>query len=292
MSQERIFEAKKVKLNYLEYGSPSGEPLMMLHGGAWCWQEYLSLIPSLGERWHVYALDLRGNGCSGWVPKQYRLKDFVEDNAEFLNQLDAPAVLVGHSIGAVVALMLAAEFPDKVKALILEDPVLTLDNYRKVIDESRTRFALWLDLKKRATSELDLGLRLSASYKDIAATSAWLSFFARCLRQLDPTFFDTLLNHFESFIEGYDYHVIFRNITCPALILRGELSLGAVMTDDEIRWLRTNCANVKCALIDGVGHLLHLEDHGQAPVLREMMTFLDQIYSEPETSGVWNLVAS
>ena len=67
MSQEKFFDTGKVKINYLDYGSSSVEPLIMLHGGAWCWQEYLSLIPSLSERWHTYALDLRGNGRSGWV---------------------------------------------------------------------------------------------------------------------------------------------------------------------------------------------------------------------------------
>ena len=73
MPQEKIFDTGKVRINYLDYGSPSAEPLIMLHGGAWRWQEYLSLIPSLSQRWHVYAMDLRGNGKSGWVPERYRL---------------------------------------------------------------------------------------------------------------------------------------------------------------------------------------------------------------------------
>jgi pimeloyl-ACP methyl ester carboxylesterase len=33
-----------VDLNYVEHGPPSAAPLVMLHGGAWRWQEYLSLI--------------------------------------------------------------------------------------------------------------------------------------------------------------------------------------------------------------------------------------------------------
>ena len=65
MAQEKFFDTGKVKINYVDYGSASGEPLVMLHGGAWCWQEYLSLIPSLFQRWYVYAMDLRGNGRSG-----------------------------------------------------------------------------------------------------------------------------------------------------------------------------------------------------------------------------------
>jgi pimeloyl-ACP methyl ester carboxylesterase len=65
-------------------------------------------------------------------------------------------------------------------------------------------------------------------------------------------------------------------IGCPVLFLRGETRLGAVMTDEEISWLQKNFSNVKCALLDGVGHLLHLEDHGQTPVRTEMLAFLDK----------------
>jgi pimeloyl-ACP methyl ester carboxylesterase len=250
----------------------------MLHGGAWRWQEYLSLIPSLARRWHTYALDLRGNGRSGWVPDTYRLQDFAQDNAEFVKQLNAPAVLVGHSIGGVIALMVAALCPHKVKALIIEDLTLTLENYRKIIDSSRDMFGLWLSLKKTARSEQHLSLALADAYKDYpGVTSTWILFFAGCLWQLDPTYFNAMLHDFDGFTEGYDYQNILAKIDCPVLFLRGETRLGAVMTDDEIAWLQLNFANAHCAQIDGVGHLLHLQDEGQTPVLNAMETFLDRV---------------
>lgn len=278
MLWEKSFDARVVKLNYLDYGSSSAPPLVMLHGGAWRWQEYLSLIPTLGQRWHIHAIDLRGNGGSGWVPGRYRLKDFAEDNAEFVRRLDAPAVLVGHSVGGVIALMVATRCPHKTRALVIEDAPPSLDNYRRIIDSSRDMFALWLDLKKTAQSEQDLSLRLADAYKNYPSiTSAWLMFFAGCLWRLDPTFFDALLHDSESFTEGYDCQDILGKIDCPVLFLRGERRLGAVMTDDEISWLQRNFSNVKCISIAGVGHLLHLEDHGQTPVLTEIVAFLDSI---------------
>jgi pimeloyl-ACP methyl ester carboxylesterase len=278
MPEEKIFDANAIELNYLDAGVPSAEPLVMLHGGAWCWQEYLSLIPSLAKRWHTYALDLRGNGRSAWVPETYRLQDFVEDNAQFLKQLDRPAILVGHSIGGVIALMLAGQCPDRVKALIIEDSPLTLDNYRRIVDSSRDMFALWLNLKKSVQSERELALALADAYKDYpGVTSTWILFFAGCLWQLDPTFFNALLHDFEGFAAGYDYKNVMEMINCPLLFLRGETKLGAVMTDEEIQWLQKNSSNVKCALIDGVGHLLHLDARGQTPVLTEILEFLDEI---------------
>jgi len=205
MPEEKIFNAKAANLNYLDWGPPSADPLVMLHGGAWSWQEYLSLIPSLAQKWHVYALDFRGNGRSGWVPDTYRLQDFVEDNAQFLGRLKAPTVLAGHSLGGVVALILAARFPDRLKALILEDPPITLENYRKIIESSRDMFGVWLELKKRAQSEHELGLLLAEEYTGYpGVTSSRLLFFARCLWQLDPTFFSTMLRDFEEFAADYD----------------------------------------------------------------------------------------
>lgn len=277
-SREKTFDTGKVPINYLDYGSTTAEPLVMFHGGAWCWQEYLSLIPSLSPRWHVYALDLRGNGKSGWDPGHYRLEEFTEDAEAFIKHLNEPAVLVGHSIGGVVALMAAAQCPEKIKALVIEDAPLTLENYRRIIDSSRDMFNLWLQLKKSAHSETELSLSLAEKYKAYpGVTSTWILFFAKCLWQLDPAFFDDLLNDFPGFCKGYDFKKILAKLHCPILFIRGEPKRGAVMRDDEISWLRQNMANVKIADIKGVGHLLHLEDQGQTPVQTEITTFLSGV---------------
>jgi len=142
MQQESIFDAGKVKINYLDYDSSSDEPMIMLHGGAWCWQEYLTLIPSLSQKRHVYALDLRGNGRSGWTAEHYRLKDFTDDNVEFVRRLNAPTVLVGHSIGGVIGLMVAEQCPEKIKALIIEDSPVSLDNYGRIVKSGRDMFGV------------------------------------------------------------------------------------------------------------------------------------------------------
>jgi pimeloyl-ACP methyl ester carboxylesterase len=280
--EEKSFSGEAATLNYLDWGPPFAEPLVMLHGGAWSWQEYVSLIPSLAETRHVYALDFRGNGRSEWVPDAYRLQDFAQDNAEFLGQLEAPAVLVGHSLGAVVALMLAGRFPDRVKALILEDPAITLENYRKVIDSSGDMFRVWLGLKKRVQSEHELAVLLAKEYAGYpGATSTWLLYFARCLWQLDPTFFNAMLRDFDEFAVGCDGKQLLESLACPVLCLHGESRLGAVMTEGEISWLQKTCRNVKCVQIGGVGHLLHLESQAQKPVLTAMLNFLTELGAAP-----------
>jgi pimeloyl-ACP methyl ester carboxylesterase len=174
--------------------------------------------------------------------------------------------------------MVAARCPEKVKALIIEDSPLTLENYKRIVDSSRDMFCLWLELKESAQSEEELSLALADKYKNYPGiTSAWILFFAGCLWQLDPTFFNTLLYDFDGFTKGYDYKPLLAKINCSVLFIRGEAKLGAVMTDDEVSWLEKNCSNVSCVEINGVGHLLHLQDQGQTPVLTEMMTFLERM---------------
>lgn len=278
MPEDKFFDTGTVMLNYLDDGSASSEPLVMLHGGAWRWQEYLPLIPTLSQRWHIYAMDLRGNGRSGWVAERYRLEDFTEDTVAFIKQLGAPVVIVGHSLGGAIALMTAARFPERVKALIIEDTALTLENYKRIIESSRDMYGRWLDLKKSVQSEKELSLVLSEKYRDYpGVTSQWILFFAGCLWQLDPTYFNALLYDFDGFTKGYDYKQILSKIKCPILFIRGEVRFGAVMTEDEILWLKKNFSNVRYGQINGVGHLLHLEDQGKNLVLKEMMAFLERI---------------
>jgi pimeloyl-ACP methyl ester carboxylesterase len=274
---ESFFDTGKVKINVLTSGPELAKPLIMLHGGAWSWQEFLSLIPHIAQNWRVHALDLRGNGNSGWVPGHYCLEDFIDDTIKFVENLDSSIVMVGHSVGGVVALMTAARRPERIKALIIEDAPLSLENYSRLIDAGRDMFRLWLNLKKVAKSETELALSLAYNYKDFGVTSAWTTFFSRCLWSLDPSFFDSLLNDFERFTRGYNYRQILSRINCPILFITGDTTLGSVMTTDEMSYLNQNAENVKLAKVEGVGHLLHLEDRGQKPVLNEMMNFLADI---------------
>src|SRR5436309_1380347 len=95
---EQRFDAGPVVLNYAE-GPATGPPLVILHGGSVRWQYGSALIDALSARWHTYAPDFRGHGKSGWVPGRYRLRDYADDIAAFLQQVvGEPAILYGHSL--------------------------------------------------------------------------------------------------------------------------------------------------------------------------------------------------
>ena len=69
----------------------------------------------------VYAVSLRGHGASAW-PGSYSIASMADDVMGFLPRLgDGPVDLVGHSLGGLVACLVAAEHPELVRRLVLED---------------------------------------------------------------------------------------------------------------------------------------------------------------------------
>jgi len=91
----------------------SGPPVVLLHGvgleaGAWGKQ-----IPSLAAAYTVYAPDIPGHGESPMLPVTTpAIQDFGDALARFIERdTDPPVVLAGHSMGALLALDIAARHP-------------------------------------------------------------------------------------------------------------------------------------------------------------------------------------
>ncbi len=135
MMEEHIFDSGTVAINYAE-GPPNGLPLVLLHGGGASWHSLLTVIPDFIHTWHIYAPDFRGHGRSGRVPGAYRWVDYVQDTTAFLrHHFSEPAILWGQSFGATVAVGVAAQAPDTVRAIVLEDPWLDLQTSEDEIQQ-------------------------------------------------------------------------------------------------------------------------------------------------------------
>jgi len=99
-----------------------GEPLVLVHGlmgrGS-TWSRQIPWLTRLGE---VYTYDApwhRGRDIAG--PYPISTERFVEDLGEAVAELGRPAVLIGHSMGALHSWCLAAAQPDLVTAMVVED---------------------------------------------------------------------------------------------------------------------------------------------------------------------------
>jgi len=113
-----------LSLSYLRWGSEGDPDVLLLHGGsldATDWQEVAPALAATGRR--VTAPDLRGSGESDWDPEaRYGVEQALTDLDELTEALGVETFdLVGHSIGAVTACVLAARSPDRVRRCVMED---------------------------------------------------------------------------------------------------------------------------------------------------------------------------
>jgi pimeloyl-ACP methyl ester carboxylesterase len=108
-----------LELEVAQRGDASGLPVVMLHGITDSWRSFEGVLPHLPRQWQVVLPSQRGHGASDKPDGGYRSRDFAADVAELIEHLQLPpVVLVGHSMGAAVAMQLAAERPELVRALV------------------------------------------------------------------------------------------------------------------------------------------------------------------------------
>lgn len=109
-----------VRLHYAEEGPANGSPVIMLHGLSDSWFSFSKVMPLLGKRHRVYALDLRGHGNSDKPATGYHMRNLAEDVVAFMDaQKIARATIVGHSMGSFVAQQVALAAPQRVSRLVL-----------------------------------------------------------------------------------------------------------------------------------------------------------------------------
>jgi pimeloyl-ACP methyl ester carboxylesterase len=119
-----------VALGYQEAGG--GEPpLLFVHGVACHRGFWVPQLVHFAQQHRVVAVDLRGHGESDAPEQPYTMRAFADDLAWMCSQLglDRP-VVVGHSLGGLVALELAGTYPRCPGAVVLIDSVLLPSAHR------------------------------------------------------------------------------------------------------------------------------------------------------------------
>ena len=113
-----------IAIHTVTWTGPAGRPpVVMLHGIWDTWRIFERLATYLSAEQTIYALDLRGHGDSAKPAEGYAISDYAADVRDVLDQLGHERViLLGFSLGALVAVQLVADQPERVARLILEDP--------------------------------------------------------------------------------------------------------------------------------------------------------------------------
>jgi pimeloyl-ACP methyl ester carboxylesterase len=113
-------------LDVAEYGDPDGYPVLAIHGitaSSRSWPALARLLPEV----RLIAPDLRGRGRSNAIEGDFGLARQRDDMQAILDVLGLDeVVVVGHSMGGFIALLLAAAEPERVKEVVLIDGGLPL----------------------------------------------------------------------------------------------------------------------------------------------------------------------
>lgn len=122
------FEEKQVTLpdgsviNYAE-GPDNGDGLLLIHGQTGAWDDYISVLPELSEKYHVFAVDCYGHGKSTHDERKYYLKENGDDFIWFVdNVIKEKTIVSGHSSGGLLASYIAAYGGENIVGAVLEDP--------------------------------------------------------------------------------------------------------------------------------------------------------------------------
>lgn len=275
MLTEKTFDPGGVSIKYAE-GPKAGPPLVLLHGVTSRWQRFLTVLPVLTQRWHVVAADLRGHGRSGRVPGRYGVMEYAQDVIGLIRHLgDEPAVVLGHSLGAMVGIGVAAEAPDDVRALILEDPPLGAFRGRPFVERpEHDRFVMMRDLAREGHPPGELA-RLLAAHDSGPVTLAH-RMRAASLSQIDPDVLTLIIEN--RAIDGYDLEDRLRRVACPTMLLQGNPDLGRALSAAEAAWAASLLADGLLLSVPEAGHQIHDGPGGASELFRQVVTgFLETV---------------
>lgn len=147
MEIRQILEHDSARLSYwLSRVKGAKHTLVMLHGVAsnhTRWSEFVRGT-AIQSKWNLLRPDLRGHGDSMYHGRINRRR-WVNDLHEiFEKEALSPVVLLGHSLGAEIALDYADTYPQQVEGLILIDPVFHQNLHGVLGWVRRLQFLLWL----------------------------------------------------------------------------------------------------------------------------------------------------
>jgi pimeloyl-ACP methyl ester carboxylesterase len=282
MFANQIVDLETLKLNVV-VGPPAGDPLLLLHGVSRSSRDFAPLFPSLIARWQVLAVDQRGHGQSSRA-NSYFVRDYASDIVQMLQNRKGsqPAVIYGHSLGALVAVCVAARCPEAVRAVILEDPPTA----NMIGEIKRTSFySHFAAMQKLSSSRLPTtevarqlaDVRLPGVAGEVRLgdlrDGVSLRLVARCLQEVDPAVYDSLLAG--QWMEGVNWIETIRAVRCPVLLLAADEKAGGMLSRAAVDEMKQNVADIISLPHPGIGHLIHWQ--ATETCLRHVLGFLESL---------------
>jgi pimeloyl-ACP methyl ester carboxylesterase len=240
--------------------------VLLLHGfsdSAACWDPFINRHRDLGG---ILAVDAGGHGRSPLPAGRVGPRQQATDHAATLldMEINRPLIVIGHSMGALTALALAADHPEFVSALILEDPPLDAGNA-----QIRGVPAWLTELRS-----LDSARRIARGRSE---NPAWshdeLLPWAQSKAELDLDFCRRAGDTLDPVTE------LLPLVTCPLLLVGGSPENGAMLSTHAIdRAGSLATADVSSAIIRTAGHNVRRDNpHAFDAAVRQFLATYGEI---------------
>jgi pimeloyl-ACP methyl ester carboxylesterase len=119
----KILTVNDLALHYLEWGKAGGPDIVCVHGYTGSADAFNALARHFEDRFHILAPDVRGHGESAWSPAgAYGYADQAGDLAALVDRLGLDRfVLIGTSMGGIIAMAYAVAHPQRLRGLVIND---------------------------------------------------------------------------------------------------------------------------------------------------------------------------
>lgn len=249
ITEKHIELPGRVTLHYAEQGNANGTPVILLHGITDSWHSYELMLPYMPEFIHLYAISQRGHGGSGRPQYGYQPEHFAKDIALFMKSLQIKqAIIVGHSMGSIVAQCFAVQYPELTKALVLTGSLADCQTSPALADFGKTVAALQDPVNRDFAREFQQ---------------------STIVRTVPPAFFDTMVNGsmkvpvriWKSVMKelvASDYTKQLEAVKVPVLLIWGDKDAIASRADQQA--LRNSLSDCRFVIYEGTGHATHWEE--------------------------------
>ena len=159
--EEKLYDRGDIKLNYI-VAANNKPALLLIPAQIGTWESYHKVLIPLSKHFHLYVLEIRGHGKSSWTPGEYSWRIVGEDVQSFIENVICEKVIVGgNSSGGVIALWCAANMPEQIAGIVMEDaPIFSAEMPRF---KDRDRF-VYNGLKHLVETIGDMNHRNLADY--------------------------------------------------------------------------------------------------------------------------------
>lgn len=263
--QQATITVNGIKQHYLRTGGDK-PPLLLLHGFMESGVSWLRVAKTLAERYDVIMPDARVHGQSDGAESGFGPEILTADAVALINalKLDRP-ILIGRSNGAITAFLIAAQQPNLVRALIMEDPPAGGRPALAVKQEMLTgnnwfqEWMSWLQQLKRvkhAERVASTAARWPHGMPIPQDEPLWneedFVGYVESMASFDSSIFQQQIAYWTL----VPYRDAIDKLTCPILLLTGEPLLGSVTPEDVVLTLMERCPRLQWQQIEGGGHIL------------------------------------